>query len=56
MFAELDLLAFEAAWDAVRDQRERMAAALPARAQAIADQLSEGLPEGLRFEWRADGE
>lgn len=30
--------------------------ALPSRIAEIAEQLSEGLPDGMRFEWRADGE
>jgi hypothetical protein len=30
--------------------------ALPARMAEIADMLSEGLPDGMRFEWGADGE
>jgi len=54
-WTELDLLAFEAAWDAVRDQQERIAAALPARMAAVAGEinatLSGVLPEGMRFEW-----
>lgn len=30
--------------------------ALPGRMAEIAEQLSEGLPDGLRFEWSTDGE
>ncbi len=58
-FTELDLLAYEAAWDAVRDQQERMAAALPARMSAVAEEINEAvaglLPDGMRFEWGTDG-
>lgn len=32
------------------------AANLPHRAQEVADSLSALLPEGMRFEWKADGE
>jgi hypothetical protein len=31
-------------------------AEIPGRAQDIADRLSEGLPDGMRFEWRASDE
>jgi hypothetical protein len=54
-WTELDVLAFEAAQDAVRDEEARFAAALPARMEAVAEQINEALsgilPEGLRFEW-----
>ncbi len=54
-WTELDVLAYEAAWDAVRDEQERFAIALPVRAAEVAEQVSEAftglLPEGMKFEW-----
>lgn len=54
-WTELDVLAFEAAQDAVRDQQERFAAALPGRMAAVAGEINEALagvlPDGMRFEW-----
>lgn len=52
---ELVFPTYESAWAYVRAEEAAFAAALPGRAQAIADALSEGLPDGMRFEW-ADGE
>lgn len=55
-WSELDVLAFEAAWDAVQDHQARFAAALPARAAEVAEQVNEVfsglLPDGMRFEWK----
>jgi hypothetical protein len=53
---ELDLLAYDAAWAAMRAQQDAIAAALPVRANAIAERINGILPDGLRFEWVADGE
>jgi hypothetical protein len=47
---------YEEAWVAKRVADEAFVAALPGRAAAIAEQLSALLPDGLRFEWVADGE
>lgn len=48
---ELDLMAFDALWAGMRGERDAFAAALPGRMNAAAELLSEGLPEGMRFEW-----
>jgi hypothetical protein len=37
-----------------RAAEEAFKAALPGRLQDIADDLSEGLPDGMRFEWAPD--
>jgi hypothetical protein len=59
-WTELDVLAFEAAWDAVQEEQTRFAAALPVRMAEVTEQVNTALagvlPDGLRFEWRADGE
>lgn len=53
---ELDLLAYEAAWDAVRAEQGAFEAALPGRMNAVAGLINEWsaglLPDGMRFEWR----
>ena len=53
---ELDVLAFDAFWALMRVRQDAFAAALPDRAAEVAGQLSALLPDGLRFEWVADGE
>lgn len=54
-WTELDVLAFEAAWDAVQAEQERFAAAFPRRVAAVAERVNETfgrlLPDGMRFEW-----
>ena len=54
-WSELDVLAFEAAWDAMQDQQARFAAALPDRIAEVTEQVNDTfaglLPEGMRFEW-----
>lgn len=52
----VDWRSYEAAEVQHRAAREAYAAGLPERAQEIAAGLSEGLPDGLRFEWAPDGE
>jgi outer membrane protein TolC len=47
----VDWRPWNAAEAAYRAQREAFEAALPGRAAEVAGQLSEGLPDGLRFEW-----
>jgi hypothetical protein len=53
---ELDLLAFDALWAGMRAEQDAFAAALPERANAVAERINGILPDGLRFEWVADGE
>lgn len=47
----IDWRPYEAAEAEARAADHKYAAALPDRMAAIAEQLSEGLPDGLRFEW-----
>lgn len=53
---ELDLLAFDALYGAVRAEQDAFAAALPGRMNAVADLINDAvaglLPDGMRFEWR----
>jgi hypothetical protein len=57
---ELDLLAFDALWAGMRAEQDAFAAVLPRRMEAVADVINEYLagvlPDGMRFEWVADGE
>jgi hypothetical protein len=57
---ELDLLAFDALWAGMRAEQDAFAAALPGRTEAVANVINEYLagvlPDGMRFEWVADGE
>jgi hypothetical protein len=58
--AELDLLAFDALCGAVLAEQDAFADALPGRMEQVAETingyLAGVLPEGVRFEWTADGE
>lgn len=47
----VDWRSYNAAETEARRRDEAYRAALPGRMQEIADQLSEGLPDGMRFEW-----
>lgn len=47
----IDWRSYNAADAAARAAIEAYKAALPGRAQEIADELSEDLPPGMRFEW-----
>jgi hypothetical protein len=50
----IDWAPYEAAEAELRAADEAYLAALPGRMQEIADQLSEGLPDGMRFGWAPD--
>lgn len=50
----IDWQSYEAAEAAMRAADEAYKAALPGRLQDIADDLSEALPDGMRFEWAPD--
>lgn len=52
----IDWRSYNAAEAEMRARDEAYRAALPDRMQEIADQLSEGLPDGMRFEWTAGDE
>jgi hypothetical protein len=47
---------YEAAEAEAREADEAFAAGLPGRLAEIAGQLGKELPDGLRFEWTAEGE
>ena len=51
----IDWRSYNAAEAEARAATEAYKAALPGRAQEVADRLSEGLPAGMRFEWAPDG-
>ena len=50
----IDWASYEAAEAHMRAADEAYRAALPGRLQDIADDLSEALPDGMRFEWAPD--
>lgn len=54
-WTDLDVLAYEAAWDAVQDGHRRFAESLPGRMMAVTDQVNDALsgilPDGMRFDW-----
>ena len=50
----IDWCSYEAAEAAMRAADEAYLAAMPRRMQDIADELSEALPDGMRFEWAPD--
>ena len=52
----IDWRSYNAAEAAFRAEQDAYVAALPVRMQEIAGQLSEALPDGLRFEWTGDDE
>lgn len=52
----VDWTSYNAAEADYRARQEAYAAALPGRMQEIAEQVSEGLPDGLRFEWTETGQ
>jgi hypothetical protein len=52
----IDWEKYNAAEGAFRDEREKFEAAVYDAAREIGDQLSAALPDGLRFEWRTDGD
>jgi hypothetical protein len=52
----IDWRSYNAAEAEARAAEAAFIAALPGRAQEIADHFSAGLPDGLRFEWVTDGE
>ncbi len=52
----VDWRSYNAAEAEARAADEAYQAALPGRMREIVDRLSEGLPEGLRFDLEADGE
>ena len=52
----VDWRSYNAAKAEYQAREQAYVAALPGRMQEIADQLSEALPDGLRFEWTGDDE
>ena len=52
----IDWSSYEAAEAEARAAEAEYLAALPGRMAEIADRLSEGLPDGMRFEWQAPSE
>jgi len=52
----IDWRSCNAAEAEARAAEQAYLSALPGRMQDIADRLSEGLPDGMRFGWKADGE
>lgn len=50
----IDWRSYNAAEAEYHARQEAFAEALPGRMQEIAGQVSEGLPEGLRFEWEPE--
>jgi hypothetical protein len=52
----IDWSSYEAAEAEARDREQAYLEALPGRMAEIAERLSEGLPDGMRFEWSAQPE
>jgi hypothetical protein len=50
----IDWRSYNTADAEARAATEAYKAALPGRVQEVADQLSDGLPDGMRFEWAPD--
>lgn len=52
----VDWRSYEVAEAQAQQRNVEFRAGMDARVQEVADQISEGLPGGLRFEWAPDGE
>lgn len=52
----VDWRSYNEAWAQAKAEEVVFEVELPGRAQAIADAISEVLPEGMRFEWTTEGE